>query len=123
MKKDMDLVRELLLRIEAEEGPTLAHLPEIAGRTQEQIAYHAQLMIDRGLITGIDVTTHGEVGFIELMLTWAGHEFLDTVRDNEIWSQTKAGASKVGSWSLDLLASLAKGLVMAKAQSLGLPVG
>ena len=55
-------------------------------------------------------------------ITWAGHEFLDTVRDPEIWRKTKNGADQLGSWTIKILADMASGYVRAKAQELGLPL-
>jgi hypothetical protein len=44
-------------------------------------------------------------------LTWSGHEFLDNVRDPEIWRRTKEGADKVGGFSLEVLGASAKGFI------------
>lgn len=41
-------------------------------------------------------------------LTWNGHEFLDTIRDAEVWKRTKAGAEKAGNASVSFLWELAK---------------
>jgi hypothetical protein len=41
-------------------------------------------------------------------LTWEGHEFLDAVRDPEVWTQTKKGAEEVKAFTFDLLKDLAK---------------
>jgi hypothetical protein len=54
-------------------------------------------------------------------MTWEGHEFLDKVRDPEIWRKTKAGATKLNTWSVKLLGELATGYIKAKAVELGLP--
>jgi hypothetical protein len=44
-------------------------------------------------------------------LSWAGDDFLDSVRDPEIWRQTKEGAKKAGGFTVELLGDLAKGLI------------
>lgn len=123
MKRNMELVRALLLRIEASDKDTLPLLPEIEGHTRDEIAHHVKLLIGAGYVQAIDASTMVGADFMEMALTWQGHEFLDTVRDSEIWSNAKSGAKAVGAWSIDLLASLAKGAALAKAQSLGLPLG
>jgi hypothetical protein len=41
-------------------------------------------------------------------LTFQGHEFLDTVRDPEIWRRTKEGASKIGGAGVELLLTVGK---------------
>ena len=39
-------------------------------------------------------------------LTYAGHEFLDAVRDGEVWRRTKEGAAKAGGAGLKLMLQL-----------------
>lgn len=50
-------------------------------------------------------------------LTWQGHDFLDKVRDPEIWHATKEGAKKAGGFSLELLGALAKGFLKKKIEA------
>ncbi|QHM55684.1 DUF2513 domain-containing protein [Leuconostoc mesenteroides] len=45
------------------------------------------------------------------MLTWEGHEFLDTVRDKEVWSKTKAVSSKLESVSIGMLSRIGTGVI------------
>jgi hypothetical protein len=71
----------------------------------------------------LDVSDKDEAEFVDLKLTWSGYEFLDKIRDPEIWRQTKAGASKVGVWSVAMLGELAVGFAKAKAAELGIPLG
>lgn len=119
MKRDMDLVRNLLLAIEDAAGTELRHQPSIPSFTEEQVTYHLDLMKDAGLIDATVVSSKTDLCFIGISMTWAGHESLDKVRDLEIWSKAKDGAKKVGSWSIGLLADLAKAAILAKANSLG----
>ena len=51
-------------------------------------------------------------------LTWQGHEFLDTVRDPEIWRKTKERAGSVASVGVSFIWEIAKAELKAK---LGLP--
>jgi hypothetical protein len=82
VKRDMELIRKLVLALE---GAPTGYAPddlEIEGYTDEQVGYHAHLMIDAGLATGSD-TTHMGSSSPEAMLTsltWAGHEFADAAR-------------------------------------------
>ncbi len=41
----------------------------------------------------------------------AGHQYLEAIRDPEIWRKTKEGASLAGSFSIDLLGKLANGFI------------
>ena len=47
-------------------------------------------------------------------MTWKGYEYLDTIRDPEIWSKTKDGARRAGGFSMEIFAALAKGLIKKK---------
>lgn len=123
MKRDMDLVRLLLLRIEQEGSPALRNVPEVEGFDEATVAHHISLMLQAGLVTAIDASSFDGLAYLEIKMTWHGHEFLETIRDPEIWQSTKAGAAKVGSWSIGIIAELAKAAVVAKAQSLGFPIG
>jgi hypothetical protein len=52
-------------------------------------------------------------------LTYQGHEFLDTVRDSEIWRRTKDSAAKAGAASVQILFSVATALAKQKLAELG----
>jgi hypothetical protein len=89
MKRDMDLVRELLLKLEAEplDGNLWRLDPDdlgISGRTREEISYHLEQLISGGLL---DAERELSSQFNARKLTWAGHDFLDSVRDprTRIW--------------------------------------
>lgn len=53
-----------------------------------------------------------DMDFVRDILLRVEHvEYLDDIRDPDIWRQTKEGANQVGGFSLDVLRALAKGLV------------
>ena len=49
-------------------------------------------------------------------LTWAGHDFVDAVRDPAIWKKTKHSADAIGSITFDLVKDLAKGFIKTKIE-------
>lgn len=90
MKRDLDLIRRILLDIETPgEGAShhtgFGHLAE-NGRDPESIQYHVQLMHDAGLIVA-DELVPGQ--WWPERITWEGHEFLDLARDDARWEQAK----------------------------------
>ena len=89
MKRDMHLIRKMLLAVEASPGGFGPREMAIHGYTNEQIAYHAYLMIQAGLAAGVDVTTETGSGPEAILtnLTWAGHEFADAARDEARWKR------------------------------------
>ena len=58
IKRDMNLIRELLLRVEDSKVELWVSNLEIDGYTDEEIAYNGYLMIDGGLAEGRQTTEH-----------------------------------------------------------------
>lgn len=122
MKRDMELFRSLLLKIEDEGNPTLREMPEIEGRERDEVGEHIRMGVEAGIIDAIDARSFDGPNYFELRLTWNGHEFLDATRDPEIWEKTKAGAAKVGSTSMKLMFEIATGYAKAELSRLGIPM-
>jgi len=53
-------------------------------------------------------------------LTWEGHDYLDAVRDPQVWHKTKEATNKVGSWTFDIVKELAKQYIKSELSKLGL---
>ena len=116
MKRDMSLIRLLLLETEGEDPK-----PDLSAYTEEQRVYHSALLIEAGLVHGeVILDGNGQpAGTVTLRLTWAGHEFLDAARNNAIWHKASERIKKSGvDVTLSLLQELLKQLLK---QSLGLP--
>jgi hypothetical protein len=91
MKRDMDLVRKILLALEAYEH---GYAPEgftIAGYEQEVIGHHVWLMEQGDLLTASATTTQRDGSPVALpgTITWAGHDFLAAVRNDSVWAKVK----------------------------------
>jgi hypothetical protein len=117
MKRDMDLMRDLLLKLEAlpmRRGGIVTITPDadeiaVEGYGVDQIDYHLSQIRQAGLIDEGGARPMSGIGF--RCLTPAGHDFLDSVRDPETWSKTKKAAAGAGGFTLDLLKDLAKGFI------------
>jgi hypothetical protein len=114
MQRNMDLVRTILMRIEESPSGWAAHPFGIAGFTPEQVGYHAHIMMEDGLIEGVDVTTMHSKGpeAMPRALTWKGHEFLDLARDQKRWNQAKATIGKVGSAPISVWMKVLNDLIL-----------
>lgn len=122
MKRDMELTRTILLQIEAspefstvngEMRPVSAALLGIDGHSEEEIVYHSAQLVDAGFLTGnTKMAGHGIVMIGNL--TWSGHEFLDDIRDQDIWQKTKERAKGVASIGVGFLWEIAKAELKAK---------
>ena len=120
MQRNMDLVRTILMRIEDSPSGRATHPFGIAGFTLEQVLYHAHIMMEDGLIEGIDTTDmHSKGPEAEPQsLTWKGHEFLDLGRDLKRWNQAKAIISKIGSAPISVWTKVLNDLML---KELGVP--
>jgi hypothetical protein len=115
MKRDMDLVRELLLKLEAlpMRRDRIVNIPPddeaiaVEGYDVDQIDYHLSQIRQAGWID--DGGSQPREGIRFRCLTPDGHDFLDSVRDPETWSRTKKAAAGAGGFTLELLKDLAKG--------------
>jgi hypothetical protein len=118
MKRDMDLARKILLKIEESDDPESMDL-SIEGYTAKQINYNLELLHEAGLIKAKSVGGTGSsedtIDWMIFGLTWNGHEFVEAAKDNTRWEQAKKTViGKVGSYVFDsLLQSL---LALARAQ-------
>jgi hypothetical protein len=120
MKRDLDLIRKMVLAIE--EAPT-GYAPQLSfdGYTDSQVGYHAYLMVDAGLVKGEDVSAMGSEGPEARItsLTWAGHEFAEAARDDTRWQKAMGLVKdKGGSVTLGVLTQLLTGLMKG---AFGLP--
>ncbi|MBS4045088.1 MAG: DUF2513 domain-containing protein [Alphaproteobacteria bacterium] len=94
MKRDMDLIRHILMCLEeSEQSPDSWAEIEADGHTRLAISYHIHLLHDAGFIEADDVSSIGQYEWEAKSLTWAGHEFLDNARNETIWQKAK---EKVG---------------------------
>jgi DNA-binding transcriptional ArsR family regulator len=119
MKRDMELVRQILLELEKKTAPkSTMPEPEFPGYTPEQISYHVEIMYQAGLITAHDEGTINIYQWYPVNLTWQGHEFLDAARNETFWKKATGKLSEVtGGLSLELL----KDVLLSQArQQLGI---
>jgi hypothetical protein len=82
----MDLIRMILLTIEEGESAEAPWTLEIKGYSEDQVRYHVWLLEDAGLLSRPN--TSGPL-ISSRMLTWAGHEFINAVRNDTVWNKTK----------------------------------
>ena len=119
MKRDMDLIRKLMLHLEELDGTGISHSNLLDGYTGEEVMYHNYLLADAGLAIGCDSSSSNS--FLPQWhlnaLTWNGHEFLDAARNEANWKRAKERFAGVGGFSLSILKEL---LVAFMKQQIGL---
>jgi hypothetical protein len=116
MKRDMELIRELMLRLEelpinADDGIVLSAYDgdelQFEGYSAGQVHYHMDQLYRSGYLdSGADHFGFDENSWMFSRLTPSGHDFIDSIRDPEVWRRTKEGASKAGGWTLGVIKDL-----------------
>lgn len=118
MKRNFDLIRQILLDVEAlPPSKTLKEFnyPEYDAQT---IDAHIELLAKENFIEVKTIKAFGgHVQYEIKSLTWKGHDFVRPAKDKSIWDKVKETAlSKTGTITLDLLLELLK----AEAKSRGI---
>ena len=120
MKRDLNLIRSVLLIVEEAETPMDTKAIVVDGHTEDEIEYHINLLMEAGYLTGIAVHSYGDLyHWLSTRLTWEGHEFLDAARSDTVWAKTTSTISQqVGSTSLEIVKAV---LVSVTKSMMGLP--
>jgi hypothetical protein len=108
----MDFIRELLLRMEADpqlDGyqPVVFGPSDFPGRTQEEIAYHVDLLSEAGFVKS-EGGTMDAVSAAVSRLTWEGHEFLADTKDPGVWEKIKEQTKGLQDVAISVIGELAK---------------
>ena len=115
MKRNMELVRELLLRVEAEQG-----FDSLTSKySQEEIVGHVEILLDAKLLDGkVYYDLSGGPGSAHIQrLTWAGHEFLDNARNDTVWNKVTSTIKNAATTaSFEVLVEMLKAGVLAAIQ-------
>lgn len=120
MKRDMDLVREIILALEDHPTGYATDAPlAFPGFTEAQVGYHVLIMGEAELLTVDEMTAFGDStpNAVPVRLTWAGHEFADAVRNDTVWNNTKARIGAAGSATLKVWVEVASKFML---QQIGL---
>lgn len=128
MKRDFDLIRRILRDAENMSAmSTISNLGTLGGKSfgyeghdPKVVGEHVQLLIEAGLLDGKVSPGMDGGAYIQVQrLTWKGHDFLDAMKDDSIWTQAKETILRpVGGVAFDVLLDWLK---WKMGQKLGLP--
>lgn len=96
MKRDMDLIRDILLAVEAQPPGLFHQIGVQTAHDQPTVLGHLRLVSEAGLLDGemrfisdtVLIAIHG--------LSNKGHDFLEAIRNETVWAQTKEKIRSVG---------------------------
>jgi hypothetical protein len=110
MERNLDFLREILLRVESDRQLDGYHFrafdaSDFPGHTRDDVAYHVDVLVEAGLLKE-GGTTMGSPSTSITRLTWAGHEFLDSIKDAGIWTKVKARVAGLPAVALGVVAAI-----------------
>lgn len=114
MKRDMDLIRRIVLAVQdlpLGQGRETCVLNGLEGIDPLEFGAHVQLLEEAGLVMA--AVQGGEkrpaANAVVFRLTWAGHEFADSIRDDTLWKKAKDHVLKPSaSWTFSVLGEFLK---------------
>lgn len=123
MKRDMDLIRHILLETEkADAGAVLMETDVQPPETRLTVlARHISLLAQAGLLHAAvsDTVDDEHAPCVIQGITWQGYEFLDKIRNETIWNETKRTIGSRGlGFAVELVTAVATSLAK---QQMGLP--
>ncbi len=107
MKRDLDIVRGLLIAAERADAE-LDVLAACDGAIDPKLtAFHVELMREHGLVdaeVSYDGLLHEPTCVTISRITWRGYDYLDAIRSSKVWKKAKDAISKaVGDTSLSVV--------------------
>ena len=113
MKRNMDVIRLLLLQLEGDEKAT----DDLKTYDEPTVVYNAALIVDAGLVEGA-VARGGDnspIGVAMNHMTWSGHDFLDAARDDNLWKKAKQNVMKpAASYTFEIVKAYLKTEIMKR---------
>jgi len=108
MKRDMDLIRQIMKAIEElpAEGPFTSFQLQDCGKDSREIMEHVALLVRSGYLEAICEPEYNRM--IIQRITWVGHDFLDAARDDEVWQEAKTRLKKIGSFTFAIVLEVLK---------------
>lgn len=119
MKRDMELIRKILFKIEADYVSTALINLTIDGYDFNDITYQCKLLYDAGLIDQYTARYCDDTIYVFTVgaLTWEGHDFLDKIRQDTIWNKTKETITKKGvPMIIDVIKDVATGIISSMTE-------
>lgn len=125
MKFNLDCARDILLYLESlpfGKTTTVQLLSNVLSQYEhDEVVYSCLKLYEANFITAQPIKA---IGYTTIQLrtvqdiTFAGHEFLNSVREKTIWDKTKSIAKIIGASSLKVTANIAESVIADKLKSL-----
>ena len=104
MKRDLELIREIMLQIEAHEGSGFMSDADLKGAPKNEILFQLHLIQEDGYIESEIINTiDGNSEATIYGLTKEGRKYLDIIRDNSLWTKVIKTLKKIGGVILEVI--------------------
>jgi len=120
MRLDYDCVRNILLVVESlnygEElhNDNFSKFPALREYHPGKMEYTVKRLAEAGYIPSEPVMTmvNGNIRYSISSMTWDGHQFLDYIRNNDVWNKTKSHLpSPVDSFPVKIIVAIAAKII------------
>jgi hypothetical protein len=92
MKRDMDLIRAIVLAVREHEGrPSATEVQSLISEPDNGVfGYHIALLTQGEMMTGVETGPRKDrYGVANLALTWAGQDFADNILNESVWASAR----------------------------------
>lgn len=119
MTRNWEIIREILLRLESTNTPNAnVNANSFDGLPEQEVAYNMRLLSEAGYIEARIMSSSSGNGKINAALarrlTNAGHDLLDTIRNESVWNKVKEKFTSNGlDMTFDLVVSVGKKIIEA----------
>lgn len=98
MKRNWDIIRDVLIEVEALDNARLETIQygPVRDSDEPQKDAHGVLLWKAGFIEGVDASNTGGDAVIVQGLTWTGHDLLETIQSQAVWERIKVIAKDKG---------------------------
>ena len=107
MKLNHECVRALLLYLEEnhqiDDKPLDVREIKLPKFSEDEVRYSAEKLIEADFLDADAEIMDGVREIYVNSITWAGHQFLDNIRDPKIWKYSKSVFSKFASVSIGII--------------------
>lgn len=116
MKLKNDCVRDIMLYVEenlvdGRQIGTQFLQSELKKYSIQEINYTCRKLVEANFLQ-VFSSCGGAMSIKEM--TYTGHQFLDTIRNNKVWEATKAKISQIGSVSIPIIQDVASSIIKSK---------
>ncbi|MBS4068634.1 MAG: hypothetical protein A2525_00630 [Sulfurimonas sp. RIFOXYD12_FULL_36_11] len=128
MKRDLDLIREIMLVLEDEmeygknfTSDKLFEIMQNKTLSLAKLTYHIGLLVEGNFIRAKELKTYSDGSIFTInTITSEGQDFLDTIRQKDTWEIVKENAVKIGGFTLPLIVELGKDYLKKQIGLIGL---